>query len=65
MSGFYYMEMYGRFNIGPGEGGKCTGENLVAVTAVTDSFKMAAAFAGNRTGGAVVQTNAHTVDSNV
>ena len=54
MSGFYYMVMYGRFNIGPGEGGKCTGVNLVAVTAVTDSLKMAAAFAGNRTGGAVV-----------
>ena len=30
-----------------------TGENLDAVTAVTDSFKMADVFAGDRTGGAV------------
>ena len=32
-----------------------TGENLDAVTAVTDSFKKADAFAGDRTGGAVAQ----------
>ena len=42
-----------------------TGENLDAVTAVTDSFKMADAFAGDRTGGAVAQTNARTVDISV
>ena len=38
-----------------------TGENFDAVTAVTDSFKMADAFAGNRTGGAVAQTSAQTI----
>ena len=38
-----------------------TGENLDAVTAVTDSFKMADTFAGDRTGGAVAQTSAHTI----
>ena len=43
----------------------CTGENLDAVTAVTDSFKMADAFAGGRTGGAVAQTSAQTVDISV
>ena len=42
-----------------------TGENLDAVTAVTDSFKMADAFAGDRTGGAVAQTNAQRVDISV
>ena len=42
-----------------------TGENFDAVTAVTDSFKMADAFAGDRTGGAVAQTNARTVDISV
>ena len=42
-----------------------TGENLDAVTAVTDSFKMADAFAGGRTGGAVAQTSAQTVDISV
>ena len=42
-----------------------TGENLDAVTAVTDSFKMADAFAGDRTGGAVAQTSAQTVDISV
>ena len=41
------------------------GENLDAVTAVTDSFKMADAFVGDRTGGAVAQTNAQTVDISV
>ena len=39
----------------------CTGENLDAVTAVTDSFKMADVFAGDRTGGAVAQTSAQTI----
>ena len=43
----------------------CTGENLDAVTAVTDSFKMADAFAGDRTGDAVAQTSAPTVDISV
>ena len=38
-----------------------TGENLDAVTAVTDSFKMADVFAGDRTGGAVAQTSAQTI----
>ena len=42
-----------------------TGENLDAVTAVTDSFKMMDAFAGGRTGGAVAQTSAQTVDISV
>ena len=42
-----------------------TGENLDAVTAVTDSFKMADAFAGDRTGGAVAQTSTQTVDISV
>ena len=42
-----------------------TGENLDAVTAVTDSFKMADTFAGDRTGGAVAQTSAHTIDISV
>ena len=37
------------------------GENLDAVTAVTYSFKMADAFAGDRTGGAVAQTSAQTI----
>ena len=41
------------------------GENLDAVTAVTDSFKMADAFAGDRTGGAVAQTSTQTVDISV
>ena len=40
---------------------KATGENLDAVTAVTDSFKMADAFAGDRTGDAVAQTSALTM----
>ena len=44
---------------------KYTGENLDAVTAVTDSFKMADAFTGDRTGGAVAQTNAQRVDISV
>ena len=39
-----------------------TGENLDAVPAVKDSFKMADAFADDRTGVAVAQTNALTVD---
>ena len=42
-----------------------TGENLDAVTAVTDSFKMADAFAGDRTGGAVAQTSILMVDISV
>ena len=42
-----------------------TGENLDAVTAVTDSSKMADTFAGDRTGGAVAQTSAQTIDINV
>ena len=42
-----------------------TGENLDAVTAVTDSFKMADTFAGDRSGGAVAQTSARTVDISV
>ena len=44
---------------------KFTGENLDAVTVVTDSFKMADAFAGDRTGGAVAQTSDQTVDISV
>ena len=44
---------------------KITGENLDAVTAVTDSFKMADAFAGDRTGGAVAQTKAQRVEISV
>ena len=39
-----------------------TGENLDAVPAVKDSFKMADAFADDRTGVAVTQTSALTVD---
>ena len=42
-----------------------TGENPDAVTAVRDSFKMADAFAGDRTGGAVAQTGAQTIDISV
>ena len=42
-----------------------TGENLDAVTVVTDSFKMADAFTGDRTGCAVAQTNAQRVDISV
>ena len=42
-----------------------TGENLDAVTAVTDSFTMADAFTGDRTGGTVAQTSAQTVDISV
>ena len=41
------------------------GENLDAVTAVTDSFIMADAFACDHTGGAVAQTNAQTVGISV
>ena len=41
------------------------GKNLDAVTVVTDSVKMADAFAGDRTGGVVAQTNARTVDISV
>ena len=37
------------------------GENLDAVTAVTDSFKMADVFVGDRTGGAVAQTGAQAI----
>ena len=44
---------------------RSTGENLDAVTAVTDSFKMADAFTGDRTGGAVARTNAQRVDISV
>ena len=39
----------------------CPGENLDAVTAVTDSFKMADTFAGD----AVAQTSAHTIGISV
>ena len=42
-----------------------TGKNLDAVTVVTDSFKMADAFAGDRTAGAVAQTSDQTVDISV
>ena len=42
-----------------------TGENLDAVTAVTDSFKMADTFTGDRTGGAVAQTSAQTIGISV
>ena len=42
-----------------------TGENLDAVTAVTDSFKMADTFVGDRTGGAVAQTSAQTIGISV
>ena len=42
-----------------------TGENLDAVTAVTDSFKMADVSAGDRTGGAVAQTSARTIGVSV
>ena len=42
-----------------------TGENLDAVTAVTDSFKMADVFAGDRTGGAVAQTSSQTISVSV
>ena len=45
--------------------GHNTGKNLDAVTAVTDSFKMVDAFAGDRTGGAVAQTSTQTVDISV
>ena len=39
-----------------------TGENLDAVTAVTDlRFKMADVFAGDRTGGVTAQTSAQTI----
>ena len=41
------------------------GENLDAVTAVTDSFKMADTFADDRTGGAVAQTSAQTIGISV
>ena len=43
----------------------CTGENLDAVTAVTDSSKMADGFAGEWTGGAVAQTSAKTIGISV
>ena len=43
----------------------CTGENLDAVTAVTDSFKMADAFADDQTGGVVAQTSTQTIDISV
>ena len=46
-------------------GSSITGEDLDAVTAVTDSFKMADAFAGDRTGDAVAQISALTVDISV
>ena len=42
-----------------------TGENLDAVTAVTDSSKMADGFAGEWTGGAVAQTSAKTIGISV
>ena len=42
-----------------------TGENLDAVTAVTDSSKMADVFVGDRTGGAVAQTGAQTIGTSV
>ena len=42
-----------------------TGENLDAVTAVMDSFKMAHVFAGDWTGGAVAQTSAQTIGVSV
>ena len=38
-----------------------TGENLDAITAVTDSSKTADAFAGDRTGGTVARTSAQTI----
>ena len=44
---------------------KYTGENLDAVTAVTDSFKMADVFAGDRTGSASAQTSAQTIGISV
>ena len=40
-------------------------ENLDAVTAVTDPFRMADAFDGDPTGDAVAQTNAQTIDISV
>ena len=42
-----------------------TGENLDAVTTVTDSFKMADVFVGDRTGGSVAQTSAQTIGISV
>ena len=42
-----------------------TGENLDAVTAVTDSFKMADVFVSDWTGGAVAQTNAQMIGVSV
>ena len=42
-----------------------TGENLDAVTAVTDSSKMADVFVGDQTGGAKAQTSAQTLDISV
>ena len=41
------------------------GEKLDAVTAATDSIKMAGAFAGDRTGDSVAQTRAQTIDISV
>ena len=43
----------------------CTGENLDAVRAVTESFKMADTFAGGRTGGAIARTSAQTIGISV
>ena len=42
-----------------------TVENLDAVTAVTDSFKMADTFTGDRTGGALAQTSTQTIGISV
>ena len=42
-----------------------TGENLDAVTAVTDSLKMADTFAGDRTGDAVARTSARKIGISV
>ena len=42
-----------------------TGKNLDAVTAATDSFKMADAFAGDRTGGAALKARAQAVGTSM
>ena len=62
LMGLYCVNVRGKMDT---VGTNNTGENLDAVTAVTDSFKMADAFTGDRTGGAVAQTNAQRVDISV
>ena len=45
--------------------GQYHGDNLDSVTVLTDSFKMAGAFVGEQTAGAVAQASAQTIDISV